>query len=155
MTTVADILKYIETIAPPYMAESWDNVGLLCGRREKAVGRILVALDPFSTVIDEAVEIGADLIVTHHPLIFAEELKAVNESTETGRCLLTLLENGTDKTRSARFWSSSTATPWSPGCMKFWAETATLWMCSPSTAICPALKAAPFRKCATKSTLWH
>ena len=94
MTTVADILKYIETIAPPYMAESWDNVGLLCGRREKAVGRILVALDPFSTVIDEAVEIGADLIVTHHPLIFAEELKAVNESTETGRCLLKLMEHG-------------------------------------------------------------
>ena len=94
MTTVADILKYIETIAPPHMAESWDNVGLLCGRREKAVGRILVALDPFSTVIDEAIEIGADLIVTHHPLIFAEELKTVNESTEMGRCLLKLMENG-------------------------------------------------------------
>ena len=94
MTTVADILKYIETIAPPYMAESWDNVGLLCGRREKAVKKILVALDPFATVIDEAISIGADLIVTHHPLIFGEELKAVNENTQTGRCLLTLMENG-------------------------------------------------------------
>ena len=94
MTTVADLLNYIETIAPPYMAESWDNVGLLCGRMEKAVKKILVALDPFATVIDEAIEIGADLIVTHHPLIFGEELKAVNENTQTGRCLLTLIENG-------------------------------------------------------------
>ena len=94
MTTVADVLKFIESIAPPYMAESWDNVGLLCGRREKAVKKILVALDPFATVIDQAIEIGADLIVTHHPLIFGEALKAVNENTETGRCLLTLIENG-------------------------------------------------------------
>ena len=37
MTTVADILNYIESIAPPYMAESWDNVGLLCGRKGKEV----------------------------------------------------------------------------------------------------------------------
>ena len=94
MTTVADILKYIESIAPPYMAESWDNVGLLCGRKDRPVKRVLVALDPFRTVIDEAIEIGADLIVTHHPLIFGGELKAVNTDTETGRCLLTLIENG-------------------------------------------------------------
>ena len=94
MTTVADILNYIETIAPPCMAESWDNVGLLCGRKDRAVKKILVALDPFATVIDEAIALGADLIVTHHPLIFGGELKAVNTDTETGRCLLTLIENG-------------------------------------------------------------
>ena len=94
MTTVADILNYIESIAPPYMAESWDNVGLLCGRKGKEVKKLLVALDPFATVIDEAIALGADLIVTHHPLIFGEDLKAVNENTETGRCLLTLMENG-------------------------------------------------------------
>ena len=94
MTTVADILKYIESIAPPYMAESWDNVGLLCGRKTREVKKILVALDSFRSVIDEAIEVGADLIVTHHPLIFGEELKAVNEDTETGRCLLTLMERG-------------------------------------------------------------
>lgn len=94
MTTVADILNYIETIAPPAMAEGWDNVGLLCGRTSKPVHKILVALDPFRNVIDEAIEIGADLIVTHHPLIFGGDLKAVNDRTETGRCLLTLIENG-------------------------------------------------------------
>ena len=94
MTTVADILNYIETMAPPYMKEGWDNVGLLCGRKTKEVRKILVALDPFRTVIDEAIELGADLIVTHHPLIFGEEVKAVNEDTETGRCLLALIEHG-------------------------------------------------------------
>ena len=94
MTTVADILNYMDTIAPPHMAESWDNVGLLCGRKEKPVKKILVALDPFRSVIDEAIELGADLIVTHHPLIFGGDLKAVNDTTETGRCLLTLIENG-------------------------------------------------------------
>lgn len=94
MTTVADILTLIESIAPPYMAESWDNVGLLCGRKEKQVKKILVALDPFSNVIEEAIREKADLIVTHHPLIFGEKVMAVNEDTETGRCLLTLIENG-------------------------------------------------------------
>jgi len=94
MTTVADILNYIESIAPPSMAEGWDNVGLLCGRRDRAVKKLLVALDPFRTVIDEAIALGADLIVTHHPLIFGGDLKAVNDSSETGRCLLTLIENG-------------------------------------------------------------
>ena len=94
MATVADILTYIETIAPPYMKEEWDNVGLLCGRRDQEVRKVLVALDPFRNVIQEAIEMGADLIVTHHPLIFRDDLKAVNEDTETGRCLLTLIENG-------------------------------------------------------------
>ena len=94
MATVADILKYIESIAPPYMAESWDNVGLLCGRKEKPVKKILVALDPFASVIEEAIREGADLIVTHHPLIFRDNLMAVNEDTQTGRNLLTLMEHG-------------------------------------------------------------
>ena len=94
MATVADILMYIESLAPAYMAENWDNVGLLCGRSGREVRKILVALDPFRNVIEEAIAIGADLIVTHHPLIFGEALKAVNENTETGRCLLTLAEHG-------------------------------------------------------------
>ena len=94
MATVADILAFIESIAPPYMAESWDNVGLLCGRKNKEVKKILVALDPFRNVIGEAIALGADLIVTHHPLIFRDPLMAVNEDTEAGRCVLTLMENG-------------------------------------------------------------
>ena len=94
MTTVGDVLNFIEGIAPPYMKMEWDNCGLLCGRKEKAVRKILVALDPFRNVIAEAVSWGADLIVTHHPLIFANPLMAVNGDSETGRCVLELVEHG-------------------------------------------------------------
>ena len=45
MTTVADILKYVETIAPPYMKEDWDHVGLNCGHMDAPVTKVLVALD--------------------------------------------------------------------------------------------------------------
>lgn len=94
MATVADILNYIESIAPPCMAESWDNVGLLCGRKGQEVHKILVALDPFRNVIEEAIAEKTDLIVTHHPLIFRDSIMALNEDTETTRCLLTLVEHG-------------------------------------------------------------
>ena len=95
MTTVGDILKFVETVAPPYMKMDWDNCGLLCGRKDREVKKILVALDPFRNVIEEAIAEQADLIVTHHPLIFRNPLMAVNEDTETGRCVLELMEHGT------------------------------------------------------------
>ena len=94
MATVADILSFVENLAPRYMKCDWDNVGLLCGRKDREVNKILVALDPFRNVIDEAIAIGADCIVTHHPLIFRNPLMAVNEDTEAGRCVLTLMEHG-------------------------------------------------------------
>ena len=94
MATVADILTFVESLAPRSMKMDWDNVGLLCGRKDKEVKKILVALDPFRNVIDEAIQIGADCIVTHHPLIFRNPLMAVNADTETGRCVLTLIEHG-------------------------------------------------------------
>ena len=94
MATVNDILTFIESLAPRYMKMDWDNVGLLCGRKERPVTKVLVALDPFRNVIDEAIEEKADLIVTHHPLIFRNPLSAVNEDTEAGRCVLTLIEHG-------------------------------------------------------------
>ena len=70
MATVADILKFVETLAPRALKMDWDNVGLNCGRRNKEVTKILVALDPFVHVCHEAAQWGADLLVTHHPLIF-------------------------------------------------------------------------------------
>ena len=93
MATVKDILTFMETLCPAYMQEDWDNVGLLCGRQSKAVKRILVALDPFEGVCREAVEMGADLLVTHHPLIFTAP-KAITEESSVGRCILLLAENG-------------------------------------------------------------
>ena len=63
MATVKDIFEFINTVAPGYMKESWDNVGLNCGRMDKEVGTILVALDPFAHVCQEAVDVGADLLL--------------------------------------------------------------------------------------------
>ncbi|MDD5863972.1 MAG: Nif3-like dinuclear metal center hexameric protein [Firmicutes bacterium] len=94
MTTVADVLQFMEDLAPSSLMESWDNGGLLCGQREQRVHTILVALDPFHNVIQEAIDRHADLIVTHHPLIFGDALWAVTGDTETGRCLMTLIQHG-------------------------------------------------------------
>lgn len=92
MTTVHDILDYLETLAPGYMKMDWDNVGLLCGSRQTAVTRVLVALDPFEGVCREAKDFGAELIVTHHPLIF-QPVKAVTDETSLGRSIQLLCEN--------------------------------------------------------------
>ncbi len=88
MITVQDILNFLETIAPASLKAEWDNIGLLCGRPEKEVQTVLVALDPFPHVCQEAVSLGADLLLTHHPLIFTP-LKSVTDDV-----VLCLAENG-------------------------------------------------------------
>ena len=92
MAKAKDILQFIESIAPTELKMDWDNVGLLCGRSDKAVSTVLVALDPFPHVCEEAIEVGADLLVTHHPLIF-EALKAVTEQTTVGQAIMKLIES--------------------------------------------------------------
>lgn len=91
MATVADVLKFINTIAPPEMKEPWDRIGLNCGHLQKPVEKILVALDPFAEVCEEAVEMGADLLVTHHALLW--EPGFVTDADEQGRNALLLMEN--------------------------------------------------------------
>ena len=93
MATVNDILKCVERFAPAYMKENWDNVGLLCGDRNQKVRKVLVALDPFEHVCREALDAGADLIVTHHPLIF-QAPKSVTTDTSIGRSILFLCRHG-------------------------------------------------------------
>ena len=92
MTTVADILNHIESIAPRHMKESWDNVGLNCGHLDREVRKILVALDPFDHVCREAKEWGADLLVTHHALIWKPGF--ITDADIQGRSTLFLIENG-------------------------------------------------------------
>lgn len=93
MTTVNDILRFLEKLAPPELKMEWDNVGLLCGDRAAEVTRVLVALDPFEHVCREAVQRGAQLLVTHHPLIF-RPLKSVTQDNAVGRSILLLSRNG-------------------------------------------------------------
>ena len=91
--TVHDILTFVETLAPPSMKYDWDNVGLLCGSAGQEVHKILVALDPFEGVCREAAEKGADLLVTHHPLIFRPR-KSVTDGDDVGRSILFLAKHG-------------------------------------------------------------
>ena len=93
MVTVGDILNYINTLAPASMKMDWDNVGLLCGSRNTPVTKVLVALDPFETVCQEAYEEGAQLILTHHPLIFRAP-NAVTDDSALGRSILFLAKHG-------------------------------------------------------------
>ena len=93
MTKVGDILSYLETLAPRSMKMDWDNVGLLCGSRNRPVTKVLVALDPFEGVCKEAAQWGAEVIVTHHPLIFSP-LKSVTDETSIGRAVQVLCSGG-------------------------------------------------------------
>lgn len=79
MTTVADVYRYLESFAPFGAAEPWDNVGLLVGDRNAMVTGIALALDLTDDVLTEAVSLGSNLVVTHHPVIF-EPIKKL-EST--------------------------------------------------------------------------
>jgi dinuclear metal center YbgI/SA1388 family protein len=65
---VSDVIAALDALWPPELAESWDAVGLVCGDPAAEVSRVLFAVDPVQEVADEAVRIGADLLVTHHPL---------------------------------------------------------------------------------------
>lgn len=92
MATVREILDHIQSIAPLHMKESWDNVGLNCGHMDAPVSTVLVALDPFMEVCREAKEVGAQLLLTHHTLIW--EPGFVTDQTAWGRSALYLIENG-------------------------------------------------------------
>ena len=93
MTTVADILNFVEALAPRVMKMDWDNVGLLCGSRKTPVTKVLVALDPFEHVCKESAQWGAELIVTHHPMIF-RPLSSITDETSIGRGIMTLCRHG-------------------------------------------------------------
>ena len=93
MTTVLDVKNAVERLAPAFMKEDWDNVGLLCGCASAPVHKILVALDPFLNVCREAAEVGADLIVTHHPLIF-QPVSSVTDDNTVGQSILFLAQHG-------------------------------------------------------------
>ncbi len=81
--TVADIIKAMESIAPRNLAQEWDNVGLQVGQKNWTVKRIWVSLDPTLDVVTNACQNDADLLITHHPLIF-KPLHSIDFDTSTG-----------------------------------------------------------------------
>ena len=86
MPVVKDIIALMEHIAPQRIAEEWDNSGLQCGSRNWPVKNIIVSLDPTPLVVEAACDKKADLLITHHPLIF-HPLKNVVLDTPVGKIL--------------------------------------------------------------------
>ncbi|MBQ9608320.1 MAG: Nif3-like dinuclear metal center hexameric protein [Lachnospiraceae bacterium] len=88
-----DIVDILDRQSPPEYALDWDNVGLLVGRRDKEVKKLLLVLDVTKEVCSYAVEQGFDMIVSHHPMIF-KSVKRVNDSSVLGEKILSLAEAG-------------------------------------------------------------
>ena len=88
-----DILEKLDEMYPVSKAEDWDNSGFLVGDKDQEVKKILVALDADDFVVEEAVRLGADMIVTHHPMIFTS-VKSVTSETFTGRRIIKMIKNG-------------------------------------------------------------
>ena len=92
MVILSKIIEELEMLAPPQLKCSWDNVGLLVGDESKRIERVFICLDITSENVKAAVEFGADLIISHHPLIF-EPLRSVTENDITGSIVRTLIKN--------------------------------------------------------------
>lgn len=87
-----DIILGLEQLAPKKLAEEWDNVGLLVGKEDQEIHKIMVALDPSEAVIDQCVAAGVDMLLTHHPILFAPTKQIVYNNAQ-GRKLIKLISN--------------------------------------------------------------
>lgn len=87
-----ELIELLEKLAPVSLACDWDNPGLMAGRFDKEIKKILLALDATDTVIEQAIAMEADMILTHHPLIF-KPIKHVNDGDMVGRRMLSMLQN--------------------------------------------------------------
>jgi dinuclear metal center YbgI/SA1388 family protein len=82
MITTGDVISFLETFAPLELAASWDNVGLLLGRRDVHVERVMTCLTVTPETAGEAIESGAGLIVSHHPILFRAVKRLTNATPE-------------------------------------------------------------------------
>ena len=89
----SEIIHILEKQSPPEYALSWDNVGLLVGRKDREIHKLLLAVDASEEVVDLAIQHQFDMIVTHHPLIFGK-IGRVNDETPLGKKILGLAEHG-------------------------------------------------------------
>jgi dinuclear metal center YbgI/SA1388 family protein len=91
--TLGEVVAALEARYDPALAEGWDAVGLVCGDPADPVDRVLVAVDPVAAVVDEAIETGAGLLVTHHPL-FLTAVHGVPADDPKGRLVHRLVRAG-------------------------------------------------------------
>lgn len=90
---IQDIIAHLEQVAPLQYQESYDNAGLIVGDKSTEVSSALITLDVTEEVLDEAIENGIKLIISHHPLIF-KAIKRITGSNEVERCLIKAIQNG-------------------------------------------------------------
>ena len=88
-----ELTSWLEKKYPASAAEDWDNVGLLTGDDTREISHVFLALDLTEETLAEAVKNGADMILTHHPMIFSG-IKKINNHSFTGRKILTLIQKG-------------------------------------------------------------
>ena len=91
--TVADVVAMLRTAAPPELAESWDSNQLICGDPAESVGSVLLAVDPVTAVVEEAIERGVDMVITHHPL-YLRGTDHVSATDPKGRSVHRLIRAG-------------------------------------------------------------
>ena len=91
--TVGDIVALVEAAAPPGLAASWDSNGLICGDPAEPVRSILLAVDPVAAVVDEAIDAGVDMVITHHPL-YLRGTEHVAATDPKGRTVHRLIRAG-------------------------------------------------------------
>lgn len=65
-----DVINFMEELAPPHLSEDWDNVGLMLGSKSKKIEKILICLDITKSVVQEAISLKVDMIISHHPFLF-------------------------------------------------------------------------------------
>ena len=92
-TTVSGVVAALEDRYPVGLAAEWDSVGLVAGEPAASVSTILFAVDPVMAVVDEAMALGAEMIVTHHPLLL-RGVHSVAPTTPKGRVVHTLISHG-------------------------------------------------------------
>ncbi|HTW20532.1 MAG TPA: Nif3-like dinuclear metal center hexameric protein [Mycobacteriales bacterium] len=93
MPRVADVVAALERRYDPAWAQEWDSIGLICGDPDSSVSHVHVAVDPVEVVVDEAIALGAQLLVTHHPL-FLGGTESVAATTPKGRLVHRLVTAG-------------------------------------------------------------
>ena len=93
MLTVGDIAKWMDEWYPPHEAAEWDRVGLIVGSREAPVKKVMLAVDPVEVTGRQAIDMGADMIITHHPL-YLRGTSFVSEDNAKGRLVANLIRNG-------------------------------------------------------------
>ncbi|WP_190088589.1 Nif3-like dinuclear metal center hexameric protein [Streptomyces melanogenes] len=92
MPRLSEVIAALDALWPPERAEGWDAVGTVCGEPDAEVRRVLFAVDPVQEIADEAVKLGADLIVTHHPL-YLRGTTTVAAGHFKGRVVHTLIKH--------------------------------------------------------------